>query len=198
MTGLRRTERHRGEWVNSPGALHFVTGTDRFICHNRSCSPCCSDRDKKCIVIVIGCAVVPTDDARAASGGQHRYRYRYRYSWIAATRTGSAAHERAASRTEPRSAFECCASDERVPTVSLTLSLSLSLDCGVMSVLQGCKTNCPHWSLRRVHGVGGLPVLVPRGAIVIVTGLRRTERHRRMDIQVHNGQPVRNSRSCER
>ena len=43
---------------------------------------------------------------------------------------------------------------------------------------QGCKTNCPHWSLRRVHGVGGLPVLVPRGALVIVTGLRRTERHR--------------------
>ena len=96
---------------------------------SRSCSPCCSDRDKKCIVIVIGCAVVPTDDVRAASGGR---------------------------------------SDERVPALSLALALchhAIVIVIAVVIVIVGSRTQ------------GCLPVLAPRGAIVIVTGLRRTERH---------------------
>ena len=57
VTGLRRTERHRGEWVNAPGAQPVKAPgvANGEPGQSRSCSPCCSDRGKKCIVIVIGC-----------------------------------------------------------------------------------------------------------------------------------------------
>ena len=64
-----------------------------------------------------------------------------------------------------------------MPALSLALALchdAIVIVIAVVIVIVGSRTQ------------GCLPVLAPRGAIVIVTGLRRTERHRRMDIQVQD------------
>ena len=84
----------------------------------------------------------------------HRYRYRFR---------GGGAQFAAWAASGGRS-------DERVPALSLALALchhAIVIVIAVVIVIVGSRTQ------------GCLPVLAPRGAIVIVTGLRRGNGARR-------------------